>query len=223
LQFESKLGKIIFQESEKVTLPAGDWSLIIEGSDAFAGVTIPVQVQQGPVTVDRTPLRRTGSLRIVGFDSAAKLWIDDKLHPNPAMDKLQLPMGVHTVYVWEDGLQPLEKIGITVRGDGNSFVTWDRLRGHEVNSTIYGWSGIGGGALGSLLLGLGLIGSQNSVAVSLTSSYQEYVSFRNGANVAVGSGVVLMVGAAVVELIALSERNKYEVQRKYMTTMESKQ
>jgi hypothetical protein len=223
LHFESKLGKVAFQESDKVALPTGDWSLIIEGSDAFAGVTIPVQVQKEPVTLDFAPLKRKASLRIVGLDSKAKVWIDDKLVPNHATDTLQLPVGVHAVYVWENGLQPLDRINITVRSDNNSYVTWDRLRGHDANIPLFGWSGVGAGAVGSLLVGLGLYCSQNSVALSQTSSYQEYVSYRNGATTAVVSGIGLAVGAVVVELIALGQRNKYEAQRKYMTTLESKQ
>ena len=181
LRFTSKLGKATFRGAERVSLPTGDWNLNIEGNDAFAGVTIRLQVQHEPVILDLAPLKKRGSLRIVGFDSKGKLWIDDKLWPNPTNDTVQLIVGDHAVYVWEDGLQPLDKKNIIVRGDNTSHVTWDRLRGHDANSALLLWSGVGGGTLGAVLLGLGWYSSQNSVALSQTNSYQGYLNFRTGA------------------------------------------
>ena len=111
---------------------------------------------------------------------------------------------------------------ITVRGDNNSFLTWDRLIGHDANSALLGWSGAGAGVLGSLLLGLGWYGSQDNVAIGQTNSYQGYVSFKTGAYAFAIGGVCSLIGATVIELIALNERSKYEAERDYMVKLGGK-
>jgi S1-C subfamily serine protease len=222
LRFQSKSGKATFKGNDKIRLPTGDWSLSIDGEEAFTGVTVPFQVQQQPVTVDLSHFRKRASFRIVGFGPRARLWIDDQLFPNPTADTIQLPVGMHTVYAWENGITPLEKMNIKVHADNKSSVAWNRRLGHDVTSSILGWGGAGAGAAGLVLVGFGLYGSQNSVALSQTHSYQDYVSFRNMATIEFWTGGALLVGAVVSELIALDQKNKYETQRRYMSSLESK-
>ena len=222
LRFESKFGKATFKGNEKVSLPTGDWNLSIDGNDAFSGVTVPVQVRQEPVKLDLARFRRNAQLKIMGFDSRAKLWIDEIAYPNLTVNAVLLPVGVHTVFVWEDGLQPLDKVSVNVSSDNSSSLTWNRKPGHDVYSTWFTWGGAGGGAIGALLVGLGLYGSQNSVAMSQTHSYQHYVSYRTTANIEIVSGGVLLIGAVAAEVYALVQRNMYEVQRRYLASLESK-
>lgn len=220
LQFESKTAKVAFQAGQPVSLPSEDWTLKIEGSEIFAGLMIPVSVSGSPVKLDLTPFRRSGSLRIIGLDPRARLWVDSTPFLNPSSDSIQLPLGVHTVYVWENGLLPLDATRITVHDDNASFVTWDRVRGHDANSALNLWTGAGLGAAGSDLVGLGLYGALNEVAISHTSSYQEYVSFKSGATVAAAAGAALLAGAAVLEAIRIIENGRYDQQHRYMESLE---
>lgn len=62
------------------------------------------------------------------------MWVNTEDAPLPAGDLLNLPLGVHRVYGWADGIQPLGPIDITVRKEVPSFITWENLRGYDKRS-----------------------------------------------------------------------------------------
>ncbi|HVP19128.1 MAG TPA: trypsin-like peptidase domain-containing protein [Spirochaetia bacterium] len=201
LRFDSSLGTAIFRKGDDVALPSGDWNLTVEGDEAFDEVVVHVRVQQEALVVDLAPFQRTGSLRIGGLDSKARIWVDRRPFPNPGTDTLVLLPGVHAVYVWEEQVQPFDRLDIPVRADRSSNVTWERKRGHDAASLLLGCSGGGAGVVGIVLLGVGVSDRNTFFSVS---------------------GGLLLVCTAVLEWQAAMENERYESQRKYMLSLQSK-
>lgn len=219
-QFSSNRGKVSYAVGESVFLPKGAWTLNLSGSEAFDGVSVPFQVQ-GDTTVDLSPFKKIGALKIAGLDPKAKLWIDDKPFPNTSGPTLQIPLGPHSVYVWEDWLQPMEKTTVNVRADGKSFVTWDRLFGHDASAAWLGWSGAGAGLAGAALAGLGYYYGQNSLIVVKTASYSDYTSQKTLANAEAFGGFILVGAALIVEAVALDHGKKLKAQRLQKASLEA--
>lgn len=219
--FSSNRGKASFSKDEKAFLPSGDWAMTMEGSDAFAGVSIPISVKAGPATVDLSPFRKLASLKIIGLDPKAKLWLDGKPFLDFSGNTLQLPLGLHTVSLWEDGRQPLESTAITVREGNKSFLIWDRQVGHDTSAAWFGWGGAGVAAAGATLAGLGYYYGQNSVLVPSTNSYAEYTSQKSQAGLELLAGSALVAGAIVLEVIAIGHGKKLKAQKKIRDSLEA--
>ncbi|HUI72658.1 MAG TPA: PEGA domain-containing protein, partial [Spirochaetia bacterium] len=211
MRFESDLGSAIFQGGEPVNLPKGHWKVTLDGNQDYAGVSVPFEATGEPFTLDLAPYNKSKALlRIVGLDPKARVWIDEKLS-NTSTDTLQVTAGVHNVYIWEDGLEPLDKTNIAVAGDTTSSITWDRKPGHDAKRTVLLWSGVGTAALGVTLLGIGLI--SDSIPSQGQTSFSGYLYASGGA---------LLLGTGILELFAHAEQEKYESQRKYVESLQTK-
>jgi Trypsin-like serine proteases, typically periplasmic, contain C-terminal PDZ domain len=221
LRFESSAGVIIYSQGEPLALADGAWKLSVEGSPALAGASVPLTVSGSPVSLDLGPYKRNAALQVRGLGAAAELWIDDKPMKADAGDSLALPLGVHSVYAWEKGLEPLPKTRITVRDDGKSFVTWDRLPGHDVKTQQRFWAGIGLGISGAALAGAGLVFNQNSVIMGMTDSFSSYqlVKLTTGAAALTGCG--LIVGAIFQEIESVKERRLLQAEEEYRKSLEA--
>jgi S1-C subfamily serine protease len=210
LHFDSSLGSATFLGGEPVNLPKGSWTLKLDGSEDYAGVSVPFEVSGRPFTLDLAPYnKRKALLRIIGLEPKARVWIDEK-PVSASTDTLQVTMGDHNVFVWEDGLEPLDKAGITVGGDNKSSIVWGRNLGHDAKGSILLWSGVGTGALGVTLLGIGLI-SDSAPASQGQTSFSGYLYVSGGA---------LLLGTGILEWFAHVEQERYESQRKYMDSLQ---
>lgn len=221
LRFESSAGQTVYAQGEAIALADGDWKLRVEGSLAFDGAAIPFSVSGSPLSLDLEQYKRKAALQVRGLDPKARVWIDGKPAEAAQGDSLPLSLGVHEVYVWGKGLAPLENTRITVREDGKSFVTWDRLVGHDAKAVRSLWTGLGLGLAGAALSGTGLYYYQNSVMVGITDSYASYVDGKNLAAGAFTAGFGIMVAAIVKELESVKEHRLFAAEEEYRKSMEA--
>lgn len=220
-RFETAAGSTIYAHGEPISLADGDWKLTVEGSPALAGVTIPLTVSDAPLSLDLGPYKRDAALEVRGLDSKAELWVDGKNEKAERGDTIPLSLGVHSVYVWEKGLEPLAPTKINIREDGSSFVTWDRLLGHDVKASRALWKGAALGLSGAALAGAGFYLSQNSILVGMSDSYNSYTNAKLATGAAALAGCGLVVWAIFAELDSAKERRLQAVEEEFRASLEA--
>jgi S1-C subfamily serine protease len=146
---------LYFDSGSPIELPAGDWTLLVDGDAGFAGIKIPVSMDDAAATVDVSGYRRFGRIDIPGIKATTRVWVDGLEWAEPASRPLILPFGVHDIMAWEDGSQPLERRGFNLETDGPITVTWFRQEGYDARAARLARTGGIIAAAGAMLMFVG--------------------------------------------------------------------
>jgi S1-C subfamily serine protease len=203
LSFVSGDRRYDFMDASRVALPSGDFMLTITGVEAYRGITIPVRIEGAGTVFDLSPFAHSSSLTIRGFDPLSRVWIDGVELGSGLQNPLILPVGLHSVSIWQDGKQPLLNLPIHVRNDGKSFITWDGQPGYDHYASILDWSALGVGGTGLLAIVAGTVFGLNAVAVPLSSDWENYQSIKSRASLAVSVGSALGLVGGVLKLFSI--------------------
>ncbi len=209
LKFSNMDEELIYSPQEKIYLPTGNWKLELAGNKTYSGVEIDFSIDNSSTAIDLSKHQRTAELTIRNYSAASTVWVDEVKTEFNASGLTALPLGLHDIYIWEEGKAPL-KIDINVREGNKSFITWQDITGHDVAAKKHltaGWVDLG---IGSVLLSAGAALGFNSIATSLSNSYESYSFLRNVGFWSLIGGPI-MLSASIFEFVNYSkEKESYE-------------
>jgi len=183
---------------DDLVLPAGSWKISWEGNATYNDGSVTVEIGGKPELIDALPFLAKGTLAFSQLDSQAMVYLDGAVLGLAGSAPFPIEVGHHEVTVLERGFQPFAA-KIYVTKSEVSEVAVQRPASGGVWGVPALWTGAGLGLLGAALTTYGLHQYGDSVALSQTSSYQDYNRWKStarteyvGGLAAAGTGVVLV-------------------------------
>jgi|GEM_PF-3423725 len=200
--------------SQGLSVPAGSYEVEFVGVAGLEGMTIPVEVPSGPLNLDVSSYKKNAPLEIRGLTDTADVWVDGVQLPPGQMSPLMLPMGAHTVSMWEKGIQPIIAQKITITDKGDSFINWTRKTGYDRMRNTSAWTSVALAAVGLVTVGCTTYMGSDDFAIDHTDSYDEYSDWIDKMDSIRIAGITLSVTAIIPAILAIRNHNKYIGQMK---------
>lgn len=189
-----------FAAAERLLLPPGQWIISVDHPEEYTNGTLELTVEDQPVDLDLLPLKKRGRLDLSSFGPEAKFFLDNQEISGLSAGLAEVPVGLHTLEVFETGFSPQVFEELKVPSEGSAKPTSNRRIAPRIWGSLSLWSGIGLVTSGLTAFSWGAwVGSdQNAVAQSAT--YADYLNYKKlGADltsyaaVGIATGVVSLV------------------------------
>jgi S1-C subfamily serine protease len=188
---------VTVQPTDDFALPSGSWTVSWDATAAYEPGSVRLEIGETPSMVDALPFVAHGALAFPNLSPQAVVYLDgDQLGPSRSAP-FTVEVGSHNVTVLERGFQPFAgKVDVAKGATAEVVVT------RPVSAGAWGlpalWTGAGIGVMGVALTVYGIHQYGDSVALSQTSSYRQYTSWKTTARseyivgmTAAGTGAVL--------------------------------
>ncbi len=166
---------------DDLVLPSGTWKVSWDSNNTYNEGSVTVEIGDKPALIDALPFLAKGTLTFSQLDPQATVYLDGEVLGPAGSAPFPVEVGRHQVTVLERGFKPFA---------AKIYVTKSEVS--EVNAKRYAsggswgapalWTGAGLGVLGAAFTAYGLHQYSDSVALSQTSTYQDYIRWKNTAH-----------------------------------------
>jgi hypothetical protein len=188
--FRSEDTELIYPFDSPISLTNGPWLLEVLGIPEWEGQQIEFVVE-GETTLDLYESGGKGSLTIRNYYPDMEVFIDGNKVDSDSETIVNLPLGLHDVFIWKDGKRP-QTMMTTIRNNENSIITFQPKMAHSTKAWIWGGGGL---ILAGTGLALGLMDT-DPYAESKSDNYSEYMAIKD--DIAKLSGGLLITGTLML-------------------------
>ena len=188
--FRSEDTELIIPFDSPISLTNGPWLLEVLGIPEWEGQQIEFEVE-GETTLDLYESGGKGSLTIRNYHPGMEIFIDGYKVDSDSETIVNLPLGLHDVFIWKDGKRP-QTMMTTIRNNENSIITFQPKMAHSTKAWIWGGGGL---ILAGTGLALGLMDT-DPYAESKSDNYSEYMAVKD--DIAKLSGGLLITGTLML-------------------------